>query len=148
MEVFLKLEGCVSEISSLPSNFGRIILSSSFHFTALVPSFLSSIFSPFRLIFVFLWPLLCLIFSLPNRSLSNRIWTYFRFLSVKSDNFLLFVCLEIDSLYEKRRDVHDNYKRDLANYYEEQKQNERGMKAEKRREETRLTKITADRGLR
>ncbi|CAB3996892.1 Hypothetical predicted protein [Paramuricea clavata] len=55
---------------------------------------------------------------------------------------------EIDSLYEQRRELHECHKQALANYREEQKQIEKErqqMKAEQRRNETRLTKITAER---
>ena len=52
---------------------------------------------------------------------------------------------EIDELYEQRREAQEKYKQALANYYEEQKNAEKEIKAEQRRDETRLTKMTAER---
>ena len=60
--------------------------------------------------------------------------------------FIMFA--EIDALHEQRREAHEKYKQALANYHEEQKHAEKEMqqtRAEQRREETRLTKITAER---
>ena len=66
------------------------------------------------------------------------------------DIFLVFCFLpvEIDALYEQRRELHENYKQALAKYHEDQKeieQEKQQMKAVQRRDETRLTKITIDR---
>jgi uncharacterized membrane protein YgaE (UPF0421/DUF939 family) len=69
---------------------------------------------------------------------------------VQTERCALLLCFpEIDCLYEQRREAHEKYKQALANYHEEQKHAEKEMqqmkKAEQRRDESRLTKISAER---
>ena len=55
-----------------------------------------------------------------------------------------FVGTEIDSLYEKRRELQESFQKALASYHEEQKQTEamvEKVRAEKKRDEERLAKL-------